>query len=172
MTSQWGNGRKVDIRLERRATRPQKEKRKTVPQELHDECPHWVSSFNSNHPVFIWRAWRILINTPVRLRQVLSPSSHLSCDLAFPVLSIPSWLTNLSDGLPSFLIYLTSFGLCVLQPSCLIRTPFAVPRLGSEQRGVSAHACTHVLEKILKTIRILMCNKIKLLIALEGKGLW
>lgn len=40
------------------------------------------------------------------LRQSLPLAAQLSWDLAFPVPSVPFWLTNLSDGLPWSLIHL------------------------------------------------------------------
>ena len=163
MIPPWGNGRKSDMRLESRATRPRKEKRKKpAPQELHGECPHRVSSFNSNLPVFIWRAWRILMEFSVGLRQFLPPSALLSCDLAFSVLSIPFQLTNPSDGLLCFLIHLPSMlplnspplGYVFQHLHIWSEHPFAAPRPGPKKTGVSPRACVHVWEKMLRTIRI------------------
>lgn len=53
MKPQRGNGRKLDTRESEQHGHRKKRKKKSAPQELHDECPHWVSSFNSNHPAFI-----------------------------------------------------------------------------------------------------------------------
>lgn len=158
--------REISRSLESRVTWPQKAKRKELgtleatrsaptlgPQlEQQPSCLHLES------------LWAPDNTTVGGLRQLLPPSAHLSCDLAFPqsCLSLSCWQIW-SVGLLCFL-----FHLCKMLP--LSNPPLAnVSKLDENsyalyldqapgQKVMSPQACVHVLGKMFITIRILKGN--------------